>query len=59
MDQLPQDPFILLSYINTKLRDDYPTLDALCEDLGVDRKALEDRLAAAGFEYSPENNKFF
>ena len=26
---LPQDPVILLSYVNTKLRDDYPTLDAL------------------------------
>ena len=30
---LPKDPMILLSYLNTHLRDDYPTLDALCEDL--------------------------
>ena len=30
---LPQDPNILLSYINTKLRDQYPSLDALCDDL--------------------------
>ncbi len=35
---LPQDPVILLSYVNTKLRDDYPTLDALCDDLEADRK---------------------
>ncbi|MDE6238432.1 MAG: DUF4250 domain-containing protein, partial [Muribaculaceae bacterium] len=34
MDNLPQDPFILLSYVNTKLRDDYSSLDSMCEDLG-------------------------
>ena len=33
---LPQDPMILLSYLNTKLRDFYPTLDALCDDLQID-----------------------
>ena len=59
MDNLPQDPFILLSYVNTKLRDDYSSLDLMCEDLGIERKALETKLREAGFEYSPENNKFF
>ena len=37
---LPQDPVILLSYVNTKLRDDYPTLDSRCDDLETDRAAL-------------------
>lgn len=55
---LPKDPFILLSYINTKLRDDYDSLDSLCRDLGVDRTALENTLAGAGFEYMPEINQF-
>ncbi|MDE5555681.1 MAG: DUF4250 domain-containing protein [Muribaculaceae bacterium] len=59
MDNLPQDPFILLSYVNTKLRDDYSSLDLMCEDLGIDRQLLETKLGEAGFEYSPENNKFF
>ncbi len=59
MDKLPQDPFILLSYVNTKLRDDYPSLDKMCEDLDIDRSELEDKLRQAGFEYSAENNKFF
>lgn len=59
MEQLPQDTAILLSYINTKLRDEYSDLDALCEGLGIDREALVDRLGQAGFEYSPENNKFW
>ncbi|MBP2691766.1 MAG: DUF4250 domain-containing protein [Muribaculaceae bacterium] len=59
MENLPQDPYILLSYINTKLRDDYDSLDRLCADLDVDRAALEDKLRQAGFEYSEKNNKFF
>lgn len=59
MENLPQDPYILLSYINTKLRDDYDSLDRLCDDLDVDRAALEDKLRQAGFEYSEKNNKFF
>lgn len=59
MENLPQDPAILLSYINTKLRDEYSDLDALCDGLGIDRGTLVRRLGEAGFEYSPENNKFW
>lgn len=56
---LPGDPYILLSYINTKLRDDYPQgLDALCEDLDVDRDALVAKLEAAGFNYDATTNRF-
>ena len=44
MAALPKDPFILFSVINTKLRDFYPSLDALCADLQVDRAALEAQL---------------
>ena len=43
---LPKDPMILLSYINTHLRDDYPSLDALCEDLDIPRAELEEKLSA-------------
>ena len=59
MDNLPQDPAMLLSYINMKLRDDYDSLDALCDDMHISRPDLERRLAEAGFEYSPEFNKFW
>ena len=59
MENLPTDPFILLSYVNTKLRDDYSSLDKMCEDLDIDRSELEKKLGDAGFEYSEENNKFF
>ena len=56
---LPQDPMMLFSVINMKLRDFYPSLDALCEDLNVDKEELMAKLAALGFEYSEEHNKFW
>lgn len=56
---LPQDPMILLSFINMKLRDFYSSLDALCEDMNVDKEVLMAKLAAFGFEYSEEQNKFW
>ena len=58
MNTLPRDPMILLSVVNTKLRDEYPTLAALCEDLEQDRSELEERLAAVGFRYDPARNRF-
>jgi len=57
--ELPNDPMMLLSVINTKLRDEYPSLDALCDDLNLDKDDLIRRLAAAGFEYNPSANKFW
>ncbi len=59
MNRIPEDPIILFSYINTKLRDYYPSLDALCDDLQLDKEALVVKLASAGFEYNPEQNKFW
>lgn len=55
---LPQDPFILLSYINTQLRDNYTGLEELCAELDIDKKKLTDRLSAAGFTYMPDINQF-
>lgn len=55
---LPNDPFILLSVVNTKLRDNYASLDALCDDLGESKEVLMKKLAAAGFTYDEANNQF-
>ena len=55
---LPNDPIILLSYLNTQLRDRYDSLAALCEDLDADEDALKEKLAAAGFAYDSERNQF-
>lgn len=55
---LPNDPFMLLSVINTKLRDFYKNLDNLCEDTNINKDELCEKLQAAGFEYDEELNKF-
>lgn len=55
---IPNDPMILLSYINTKLRDDYPTLDAFCDDLQADRTEIEAKLKAIDYTYNAELNRF-
>ena len=55
---LPNDPMILLSFINTKLRDSYPSLDALCDDLQEDKAELEEKLKVIDYTYNAELNKF-
>ncbi|MBQ1350300.1 MAG: DUF4250 domain-containing protein [Ruminococcus sp.] len=55
---LPNDPMILLSYINTKLRDYYSTLDLLCDDLNVNREELEQKLSAVDYRYDSKLNRF-
>ena len=56
--QLPKDPAILLSFINMKLRDVYPSLTALCDDLGADEEEIRKTLAAIGYEYAADKNAF-
>ncbi|MBQ7947368.1 MAG: DUF4250 domain-containing protein [Bacteroidaceae bacterium] len=57
--QLPEDPMMLYSALNMKLRDYYNSLDELCDDLGIDRKEVEDKLRQVGFEYDAKMNKFW
>ena len=56
--KLPSDGAMLLSFVNTKLRDVYDSLDALCEDCEADRGELEEKLRALGYEYDPARNAF-
>ncbi len=58
MDKLPKDPMLLLSVVNTKLRDYYPSLDTLCEDMGVDRDSLTEKLKNIDYEYDSDVNQF-
>lgn len=55
---IPNDPFILMSYVNTKLRDCYPNLKELCAAENIDETALKTKLSSAGFEYNEELNRF-
>lgn len=57
--ELPSDPMILLSYINTKLRDEFSSLDELCQTCSVDKSGIIDQLKAIDYEYDPELNRFF
>lgn len=57
--QLPEDPIMLYSALNMKLRDYYNSLDELCEDLGIDRREVEEKLRQVGFEYDAKMNKFW
>lgn len=55
---IPQDPVMLLSFVNMKLRDVYPNLHALCDDLDADERKICEKLAQIGYTYSPEQNRF-
>ena len=59
MTDYPKDPIMLMSWVNMKLRDFYPSLDTLCDDLEIDREWLLDTLASVGFEYNEPLNKFW
>lgn len=55
---IPNDPMILLSFINTKLRDFYKSLDELCDDMEINRAELEEKLSKIDYSYNPELNRF-
>ena len=57
-NMIPNDPAILLSFVNTKLRDFYSNLDDMCDDMELERKTIEDKLSLIGYKYSEERNQF-
>ena len=59
MRDCPKDPMMLMSWVNMKLRDFYPSLESMCEDLEIDAEDLMKRLGEAGFEYNRDLNKFW
>ena len=58
MNTIPKDPVMLLSYVNLKLRDMYSTLDAMCEDLELDKDELIQKLASIDYSYDAAQNQF-
>ena len=55
---IPQDPIMLMSYLNTQLRDFYPSLEELCKSLDLEQEPLEQKLSEAGLQYDPARNQF-
>lgn len=56
--ELPKDPMILLSYVNTQLRDFYSSLEELCKSLCVDIEEIKENLSKIDYFYNEELNKF-
>ena len=55
---IPNDPMILLSFINTKLRDDYSSLSVLCRELEIEEAVITDKLASIDYTYDKALNRF-
>ena len=55
---LPKDPYILLSVVNARLRDQYTDLADLCASLDEDEDALWQTLAGVDYHYDPVHNQF-
>ena len=55
---MPEDPVILLSFVNTQLRDNYDSLESLCAAYDADAEALKQKLAAIDYVYDPGQNQF-
>ena len=55
---IPKDPVILLSYVNTQLRDYYDSLEALCTCRGLKRKELVEKLKSIDYESDERSNQF-
>lgn len=59
MNQLPNDINMLFSFINMKLRDEYSSLDELCNTMDIEKKWLIEQMETGGFEYNESQNKFW
>lgn len=55
---LPQDPYILLSYVNTMLRDKYPSLEELCKVYQIESSQIEAVLSSIEYSYDKDKNRF-
>ena len=55
---LPKDPMLLLSVVNTKLRDYYHNLDALCDDMNVEKEEIVNTLKTIDYEYDENSHQF-
>ena len=55
---IPEDPVMRLSFMNMKLRDFYPSLDAFCDDCGADKEGIVEKLKGIDYIYDEERNQF-
>ena len=58
MNTLPKDPVMLLSFVNTKLRDEFPNLTELAKTFSIESDEIIDKLKLIDYEYNSERNQF-
>lgn len=58
MSQVPKDPVMLMSYLNTQLRDHYSTWEECCKSLNLEKEQIEKTLKQIDYVYDPERNQF-
>ena len=55
---IPNDPVMLLSYVNLKLRDYYPSFEAMCDDMDINMAETEEKLNGIDYFYNRQINQF-
>lgn len=58
MGKLPNDPVMLLSYVNTQLRDFYPSMDEFCAAFDVKKEEIDNKLNLIDYQYDEKNNQY-
>lgn len=58
INSLPNDPIMLLSFVNTRMRDEHINLDEFADQFNVNRSEIEEKLDKCGYTYNNELNKF-
>lgn len=58
MIQIPKDPVMLLSFVNTQLRDHYPSMEEFCAANGVEKDTVDAALSSIDYQYDPETNRY-
>lgn len=55
---LPKDPVMLLSVVNTRLRDYYPSLEELAKSEGITVDEIVSKLNLINYYYDENRNQF-
>ena len=55
---LPSDPAMLLSFVNTQLRDNYPSFSEFVATFHADADAITEKLKMIDYEYDETQNQF-
>ncbi|WP_295216128.1 DUF4250 domain-containing protein [Ruminococcus sp.] len=55
---VPNDPVILMSYLNTQLRDHYISLEDLCKTMDLNQAEITAKLNTIGYVYNAQRNQF-